>query len=222
MSIQLETRFATSGDDAGESRTGVLVARAQLGDVDAFRELYREFAPRVYRFCRSRVLHPADAEDLAQQTFVRAIEALPGYEDRGLPFAAWLFKIARNLVVDFERARRDHLDLDDLVRSGTEVGGADELASSDDRDALVRAMAGLTHDQREVLGYRFFADLTARETGRLMDRDEATVRALQARAIVALRRRLVDGAETERRFLAGPLGDPSGVPVAMGAVGTRS
>ena len=222
MSNALEQRLVTAADAVAETRVALLVAHAQLGDVDAFRELYREFAPRVYRFCRSRVLHPADAEDLAQQTFLKAIEALPGYEDRGLPFAAWLFRIARNLVIDLERARRDHLDVDDLVRSGREVSGADELEGSDDRDALVRAMAGLTHDQREVLGYRFFADLTARETGRLMDRDEATVRALQARALLALRRRLVDGALAERRSSAELRAEPAVACVAVGAVGTRS
>jgi RNA polymerase sigma-70 factor (ECF subfamily) len=188
-----------SVEDRGtDPRIARLVAAAQGGDVDAFCELYRVFAPRVYRFCRFRVVRPVDAEDLVQETFERAIEALPRYEDRGLPFAAWLFRIARNLVIDFERSRRDDLDLDDLVRSRGEAGGADGLDGAIERDALLQGMAGLTVDQREVIAYRFFADLTARETGRLMNRHEATVRALQSRAIAALRRRLLASALTER------------------------
>jgi RNA polymerase sigma-70 factor (ECF subfamily) len=168
-----------------------LVASARDGDVAAFCELYRAFAPRVYRFCRSRVAQSSDAEDLTQQTFLRVVEALPRYEDRGLPFGAWLFRIARNQVIDLDRRRRDYVDLDELARRGDEpTAGNRPDDAGDDRDTLLRAMARLTRDQRDVLGYRFFADLSARETGRLMGRDEATVRGLQARAIAALRRTL--------------------------------
>lgn len=167
-----------------------LVASARLGNEQAFGRLYGEFAPRVYRFCWFRVAQAADAEDLTQQTFMKAVEALPRYEDRGLPFAAWLFRIARNVVIDFERGCRTDLDIDDITDW---VGGpiADpEITGADDRDALLRALAELTSVQRDVLTYRFFADLSARDTGLLMGRNEATVRALQARAIRALRRRL--------------------------------
>jgi len=169
-----------------------VVALAIRGDIDAFCALYREFAPRVYRFCRLRAAQAGDAEDMTQQTFMKAIEALPRYEERGLPFAAWLFRIARNVVTDFERARRDHLDLDAIVRVGGDPASEADVTSADQRDLLSRAMGRLTADQREVLAYRFFADLTAKETGRLMHREPGTIRALQARALRALRRGLVE------------------------------
>ena len=167
-----------------------LVAAARRGDEAAFTELYRRYADRVYRFCLFRVRRPADAEDLMQQTFLRAIEALPRYEERGLPFGAWLFRIARNVVIDHERTRRAALDLDELVHAGAEPATEDGMGGLADRAALLGAIARLTPDQREVLAYRFFADLSARETGRLMGRGEATVRGLQARALAALRREL--------------------------------
>lgn len=173
-----------------EPDIAVLVAAARRGDEAAFTELYRRYADRVYRFCLFRVRRPADAEDLMQQTFLRAIEALPRYEERGLPFGAWLFRIARNVVIDHERTRRDALDLDELAHAGAEPAIDDETGGLADRSALLAAIARLTPDQREVLGYRFFADLSARETGRLMGRGEATVRGLQARALAALRREL--------------------------------
>lgn len=167
-----------------------LMAAARRGDEVAFTELYRRYADRVYRFCLFRVRRPADAEDLMQQTFLRAIEALPRYEERGLPFGAWLFRIARNVVIDHERSRRDALDLDDLARTGADPAIEDVTGGLADRTSLLGAIARLTPDQREVLGYRFFADLSARETGRLMGRGEATVRGLQVRALAALRREL--------------------------------
>ncbi len=173
-----------------EPDIAVLVATARRGDEAGFTELYRRYADRVYRFCLFRVRRPADAEDLMQQTFLRAIEALPRYEERGLPFGAWLFRIARNVVIDHERTRRDALDLDELAHAGAEPAIDDETGGLADRSALLAAIARLTPDQREVLGYRFFADLSARETGRLMGRGEATVRGLQARALAALRREL--------------------------------
>ena len=167
-----------------------LVADARRGNEAAFTELYRRYADRVYRFCLFRVRQPADAKDLMQQTFLRAIEALPRYEERGLPFGAWLFRIARNVVIDHERARRDALDLDDLARTGADPAIEDETGGLADRAVLLAALARLTPEQRDVIGYRFFADLSARETGRLMGRGEATVRGLQARALAALRREL--------------------------------
>ncbi|MGH2465704.1 MAG: RNA polymerase sigma factor, partial [Candidatus Limnocylindrales bacterium] len=76
------------------------VAQARSGDPEAIARLYDLYAARVYRFALVRVESRADAEDILQQTFVKMIEALPRYEDRGLPFAAWLFRIARNSMID--------------------------------------------------------------------------------------------------------------------------
>ncbi len=181
-----------------EPEIAALVAAARRGDAAAFTGLYRRYADRVYRFCLFRVRRPADAEDLMQQTFLRAIEALPRYEERGLPFGAWLFRIARNVVIDHGRSRRDALGLDDLAHAGAEPATEDGTGALADRAALLAALARLTPDQREVLGYRFFAGLSARETGRLMGRGEATVRGLQARALAALRRELARTGGAER------------------------
>jgi RNA polymerase sigma-70 factor (ECF subfamily) len=204
--------FLRSAARSPESDISGLVADARRGDEPAFTELYRRYADRVYRFCLFRVNRPADAEDLMQQTFVRAIEALPRYEERGLPFGAWLFRIARNAVIDFQRSCRDHVDLDALTLAGADPSIGDDTDGLVERDALLGALAKLTPDQREVLGYRFFADLSARETGRLMDRDEATIRGLQARALEALRRqfRAIEGASGEMPVLGRSAREPDG------------
>jgi RNA polymerase sigma-70 factor (ECF subfamily) len=184
------THTDSDGPLAEEPWVAPLVMSARDGNERAFRRLYGEFAPRVYRFCRFRVTHAADAEDLTQQTFLKAVQALPRYEDRGLPFAAWLFRIARNVVIDFERRRREEIDLDDVIDRDPATISDPRVVRPDDSDALIRAIGELTKGQRDVLTYRFFADLSVRETGLLIGRNEASVRALQARALGALRRRL--------------------------------
>jgi RNA polymerase sigma-70 factor (ECF subfamily) len=179
---------------SGADLVAHLVARAQSGDAAAFSELYAEYADRVFRFCLARVGQISDAEDLTQLTFLRVIEALPRYESRGIPFGAWLFRLARNAVIDFVRARREHRNLDDLVQrddpttASARIGAVEPNGAPPDELSLV--LPFLTDDQRDVLAYRFLAGLSARETGRLMGKREAAVRALQYRALATLRRHL--------------------------------
>ena len=176
-----------------------LALAARVGDSDAFAGLYLACAPSVYRYCFSRTRNAADAEDLLQQTFLRVVESLPRYEDRGVPFRAWLFRICRTVTIDAHRRRRPQLPLEDTdelpepARSG--VGATSGLL-----DDVLDAIDGLTGDQRMVIQLRFFGDLTAREAGVAMGRDEMAVRALQARAIASLRRSL---GVTQARVLVG-------------------
>src|SRR5512143_576975 len=96
-------------DDGAVDR---LVAAAQAGDPDAFGGLFDRYYVPVYRFVAARIGRPSDAEDLAQLVFVKALEALPRYEARGVPFGGWLFRLARNVVIDHVRTRREHATLD--------------------------------------------------------------------------------------------------------------
>lgn len=168
-----------------------LVERARRGDAEAFGALYDAFAPRVHRYIRFRVREASDAEDLVQRTFLQAIEALPRYEMRGVPFAAWLFRLAHNNVIDFARTRREHRPLDELAGHADSSRGPEAVAAlSGDVAALGDALRTLTPDQQQVLACRYFAGLSTAETARVMGRREIAVRALQFRAIGALRRRL--------------------------------
>ena len=97
--------FVFVADELDPQTVASLLARARAGDSQAFAAIYDAYAGRLYRFLMLRVREPADAEDLLQRVFVNVIEALPRYQDRGLPFGAWLFRIARNVAIDFARAR---------------------------------------------------------------------------------------------------------------------
>jgi RNA polymerase sigma-70 factor, ECF subfamily len=173
-----------------------LVAEAQRGDPEAFGRIFDAYVGPIHRFIASRVNRPSDAEDLTQLVFVKALEALPRYEARGIPFGGWLFRLARNAIIDQVRTRRDHLSLVAAVTRETEDAGPEAMASlRDDLDRVARALIDLTDDQREVIELRFFAGLSVHETADAMGRQDGTVRGLQFRALAALRRSL--GIEVE-------------------------
>jgi RNA polymerase sigma-70 factor (ECF subfamily) len=183
-------------DDAAIER---LVTEAQRGDAWAFGMIFDHYHESIYRFIASRVHRPSDAEDLTQHVFVKALEALPRYESRGIPFGGWLFRLARNAVIDHVRTRHDHAELDSIIEWNHGDAGPDEIAVvRQELDAVGAALAGLTDEQRETIALRFFAGLSARETAEAMGKQEGTVRGLQFRAIAALRRQLgieLDGAD---------------------------
>jgi RNA polymerase sigma-70 factor (ECF subfamily) len=177
-----------SFDDAAIER---LVKRARSGDAEAFGRIFDLYHESVYRYIAGRVRRPTDAEDLTQTVFVKALEALPRYEARGVPFGGWLFRLARNTVIDHARTRRDHADLEAVAeRMSDDRPPEDVVALRRDIEAVAAALGTLTADQRDAIELRFFAGLSAREAAIAMGKQEGTVRGLQFRAIAALRRAL--------------------------------
>jgi RNA polymerase sigma-70 factor (ECF subfamily) len=177
-----------------------LVEEARSGDAWAFGLLFDEYHESIHRYVMSRVPSASDAEDLTQVVFVKALEALPRYRSRGIPIKAWLFRLARNSVIDLHRTRREHADLDLAAGHPSGDAGPDELAATRQAiDAVGIALGALTDEQREVIALRFFAGLSTREVADAMGKQEGTVRGLQFRAIGALRRQLrIDGPEPVR------------------------
>lgn len=175
-------------DDAAIER---LVQEAKAGDAEAFGRLFDLYHEPVHRFVASRVRRSADAEDLTQTIFVKVLEALPRYEVRGIPFGGWLFRLARNAVIDHVRTHREHSDLDSIVDRMADVDEPEAAVLERlEMDRIAAALQHLTDDQRETIALRFFAGLSSREAAEAMGRQEGTIRGLQFRAIAALRREL--------------------------------
>ena len=144
---------------------------------------------RFLRYLTNQVRHRETAEDLAQQVFLRAWQAIPRYEQRGTPFKAWLYRMARNQVIDHFRRQRPTSDLKaSRWRSPPRRRAACSPPSSTGR--LRRALDRLTPDHREVLVLRFLMEMSAAEIGQIMNRKEVTVRGLQLRALRALRKEI--------------------------------
>lgn len=166
-----------------------LVDRAKGGDAEAFGALYDRFQPEIVRYLTHRTRDADAAEDLAQQVFLKAWQAIPRYEDRGVPFKAWLYRMAHNQMVDHFRSRRPTSDLEGLdlpVDSEAET----LLLEGEMQEALKGALERLTEDHRQVLVLRFLMEKSAREIGEIMGRREVTIRGLQMRALQSLRREI--------------------------------
>lgn len=175
-------------DDATIER---LVREAQAGDPWAFGQIFDAYHGPIHRYVASRIRNLPDAEDLTQVIFVKALEALPRYEARGIPFGGWLFRLARNTVIDHVRTTRQHADLDAALDRASFDAAPDVVAIRRlDYDAVEVALAALTTEQHEVIRLRFFAGLSAREAAIAMDKQEGTIRGLQFRAVATLRRAL--------------------------------
>jgi RNA polymerase sigma-70 factor (ECF subfamily) len=181
----MEARIA-SGDVEAE-----VIRRAQAGDPEAIGWLYDRYYLPIYRYLRVRVEDQEDAEDLAAEVFVRMIEHLPRYQSRGRPFLAWLYTIARNLLTDYYRSQRwAPLDLPDPERGRGDEGMMERIEARAEQDCLWRALRQLTPEQQEVLFHRFFEGRSVEETAQLMGKQPGAIRALQHRALAALRRRM--------------------------------
>lgn len=162
-----------------------LVAAART-DPDAFARLYEQTAQLVYRYAYSLVRDHPRAEDLVAETYRRAIDRLPSYQDRGHPFHAWLFTIARNLAVDGgRRARRETPLMDHDVPLDGWLGAA--LVQAEEQAALHTALARLADDHRTVLVMRFGHEKSCKEVADELGRSEAAVKQLSYRALNRLR-----------------------------------
>lgn len=169
-----------------------IVKRVQTGDAEAFSELYEEYFDKVYRYVVLKVGRGADAEDITQQAFIKAFEAIPGFKWKGLPFSSWLFRIAHNQVVDWHRRRgkmtTTQLEETSAISNGLEDSIEQKLAV----EQVVRAAGGLTKAQREALSLRFGAEMSIAEVAKTMGKTEGAIKALQHSAVVSLRKVLAE------------------------------
>ncbi|HUG16785.1 MAG TPA: sigma-70 family RNA polymerase sigma factor [Thermomicrobiales bacterium] len=166
--------------------------RAQAARVDpaAFSALYAGFHARVFRYLRLRAPSDEEAADLTQQVFVQALDALPRYDERGAPFAAWLFRIARNAAIDAQRKRRPTVDiglLPDALLLSDEGNPEAEALRQERLERLRVLLGGLDQGQRELLALRFAGGLTAREIAVVVGRREGAVKRQLSRLIQQLR-----------------------------------
>ncbi|MDQ3700498.1 MAG: sigma-70 family RNA polymerase sigma factor [Chloroflexota bacterium] len=176
-----------------------LVRAAQAGDAAAFGQLYERYFDKVYNYLSFKVGSPIEAEDIAGQVFLRALESLSGYKWTGVPFQAWLFRIAHNLLVDTlrRRSRRPSEPLDETMPDRSAVADPEGwLLDKVAREGLLHAVERLTELQRQVISLKFAAGLTNAEAAHVLGRTEGAVKALQHAAVQSLQRQLVRSPRT--------------------------
>ncbi len=177
------------GPNNGAYGERLVVDAARAGDESALSELYTLYFPRVYRYILARTGSTYDAEDLAEEVFMRMLEAIERFQWRDVPFSAWLFRIAHNAVISQRRkdtARGRSAPLLDVL--AIDSRGPDELVEN--RLALneiMQAAEQLPEAQRRVIALRFAAALSVAETARAMGKGEGNVKVIQHKAITKLR-----------------------------------
>lgn len=183
-------------ETAGLDEERLLASRASQGDRAAYGALYEQYVDKIYRYVYFKVGQQAETEDLTSQTFMKAWDAIGDYEWRNHPFGAWLFRIAHNLVVDYHRARRENVALDNATPQLERRASRDEvrpervLAEMLTMERVRQAVGRLTEEQQQVLILRFFEGLSTGEVADIMGKRRGAIRGLQFRALSALREML--------------------------------
>ncbi|HEY49288.1 MAG TPA: sigma-70 family RNA polymerase sigma factor [Dehalococcoidia bacterium] len=167
-----------------------LAQRLKRRDPEAWAWLYEQYCAKVYRYIVLRVQNQTEAEDLTEQVFLKALESGPSFKWRGAPISSWLFRIARNLVIDYWRTDKSRrtLPLDSQPLRET-VDPAEKAELKSDIQQLIQAVEQLTKAQREVIELRFAAGLSIAETAKVLGKSQGAVKVMQHSALVALRKK---------------------------------
>ncbi len=180
-----------AGNPFAELNDDQVVERASNGDRQAFGELYDRYVERIYNYVYYRTGNRFDAEDLTERVFFRAIRHIEKYENRGLPFAAWLYRIAHNLVANWYRdnSRRKDIPLEQFDFTLTYHGDLPETAvmKNEARDELLAIIQRLPVERQQLLILKFVEQMTNAEIGQIMGRTEGAIKSLYHRTLLALR-----------------------------------
>lgn len=168
-----------------------VVRRAQLYEEDALRSLYETYYPKIYNYAFLQLGDIHAAEDLAGDVMLKMIESIKSYRFRGLPFGAWVFRIARNRLIDLHRRRKRRGEVDLSEKLASTLANPQSMAERAlERGQLQIALKHLTDEQRQVTVLKFIEGFDNRSIGRIMGRSEGAIKSLQHRALGSLRRLL--------------------------------
>ncbi len=164
-------------------------------DPEAFGILYERYVEKIYSYIYYKVGNQEDAEDLTAKVFLRALSHIKNYENRGLPFYAWLHRIAHNLVANWhrDRSRRKVIPLGELPIPSR--GDLDPLSSLEKEERLRKVMAAvrsLPPEKQEIIYLKFVERLSNQEIAVIMGKTEGAIKSLYHRALIALREKLKD------------------------------
>jgi RNA polymerase sigma-70 factor (ECF subfamily) len=191
----------TASASFDESRNGdepgawVLVKAAQEGDMVAFGDLFDRYYDVVFRYVLFRTGDRTLAEDITQETFVRALRRISSVSYQGRDIGAWFITIARNLIFDHVKSSRYRLEqtTSEIIELSPATGGPEQqVLDGATNDELLRCIHKLNPDQQECIQLRFLQGLSVAETAQIMGRNEGAVKALQHRAVRRLAQLMPD------------------------------
>lgn len=157
---------------------------------EAFGVLYERYVRKIYNYVYYRTGNHHDAEDLTAMVFYRAMGHIENYTERGVPFQAWLYRIAHNLVANWhrDRGRRKIIALEEFIGPGPQSEVPDTQAEDEEeREILLRVIRRLPEERQQLLILKFIEHLSNAEIGEIMDRTEGAIKSLYHRTLIALR-----------------------------------
>jgi RNA polymerase sigma-70 factor (ECF subfamily) len=174
---------------------GQLISCAAAGDREAFGRLYEQYATKVFRHAYFLTGEIALAEDITAQTFLNALQAISRFEPRGVPFTAWLLRIAGNLVINYRKSQKNgtHMQLPETLEAeGSFYSPEQSCEVAVDGERVWQEVRKLGNEQRQVLVMRFVDDLSYPDIALLLGKSVGAVRVIQFRALANLRHLLHD------------------------------
>lgn len=182
-----------------------VLVKASQGDSEAFGVLYDRYVTRIYNYVYYRTGNQHDAEDLTSRVFTRAMKHITNYQNRGVPFSAWLYRIAHNLVANWHRdnSKKHEVELEDTYWVSPESDMPESiLEQSEDEVALLKMIRKLPEDRQTLLILKFVEHMSNAEIGTIMDRTEGAIKSLYHRTLLSLRDEMKNG-ENEKLFING-------------------
>jgi RNA polymerase sigma-70 factor, ECF subfamily len=164
-------------------------------DPAAFGELYRQYVERIYNYIYYRTGSASDAEDLTGKVFFKAMSHIKGYKHMGLPFSAWLYRIAHNLVANYhrDRSRKQEISLENVpgqVLPQTDQHPESKVVHSQEVAALLANIRDLAPNRQELLILKFVDQLSNAEIGQIMRKSEGAIKSLYHRTLLELREKM--------------------------------
>jgi RNA polymerase sigma-70 factor (ECF subfamily) len=165
-----------------------LIQKAKY-DRQAFGDLYERYLGKIYTYLYYRTGNNADAEDLTSKVFQKAFIHLPGYENQGLPFSAWLYRIAHNIVANWYRdqGRRKVVGLDEAMNRSAEEDPGKSAEKAAEHEALLRLIRSLPDEKQQVIILKFAEGYSNAQIGQILGRTEGAVKSLYHRTLLMLR-----------------------------------
>jgi len=178
-------------DGLNEHDEETILKMAASGDQDAFGLLYEKYVTRIYNYIYYRTGNNADAEDLTAKVFLRAMRHIRSYRDLGLPFSAWLYRIAHNLVANWHRdnGRKKEIPLDDsLATLPITKHPESEVVQIEEKEKLFRIIRKLPAERQQLIILKFVEQLPNSEIGQIMGKSEGAIKSLYHRTLLSLRK----------------------------------
>lgn len=203
MSETSQTADALAQPD--QTSDAELVERARH-DPEAFGQLYERYVDKIYNYMYYRTGNHYDAEDLTAKVFHQALIHVKRYVERGLPFSAWLYRIAHNLVANWYRSKSRHVvNLDEVTASALQHPGEvpeKSFEHQDEQRLLLRLLRRLPEDRQQLVILKFVNQLSNQEIGQIMGRSEGAIKSLYHRTLLTLRELWIQERPSDKEFFA--------------------